>query len=34
MFHTVGTYVVYLNIERDDNDDYDDTYSSNEDYYK
>ena len=34
MFHIIGTYVMYLDIERDDEDDYDDGESSNEDYYK
>ena len=29
-----GTYVMYLDIARDDGDDYDDGESSNEDYYK
>ena len=29
-----GTYVMYLDIERDDDEDYDDGESSNEDYYK
>ena len=29
-----GTYVMYLDIARDDDDDYDDGESSNEDYYK
>ena len=29
-----GTYVMYLDTERDDDDDYDDGESSNEDYYK
>ena len=28
------TYVMYLDIGRDDDDDYDDRESSNEDYYK
>ena len=28
-----GTYVMYLDIERDDDHDYDDRESSNEDYY-
>ena len=34
MFHMFGTYVMYLDIGRDDDDDYDDGESSNEDYYK
>ena len=34
MFHMFGTYVMYLDTERDDDDDYDDGESSNEDYYK
>ena len=34
MFHMFGTYVMYLDIERDDDEDYDDGESSNEDYYK
>ena len=29
-----GTYVMYLDIERDDDEDYDDGESSYEDYYK
>ena len=29
-----GTYVMYLDIGRDDEDDYDHGESSNEDYYK
>ena len=29
-----GTYVMYLNIGRDNDDDYDDGESSNKDYYK
>ena len=29
-----GIYVMYLDIRRDDEDDYDDGESSNEDYYK
>ena len=29
-----GTYVIYLDIGRDDDDDYDDRESSNEDYYE
>ena len=29
-----GTYVMYLDIGRDDDDDYDDEESSNEDCYK
>ena len=29
-----GTYFMYLDIGRDDDDDYDDGESSNEDYYK
>ena len=29
-----GTYVIYLNIGRDNDDDYDDGESSNKDYYK
>ena len=29
-----GTYVMYLDTGRDDNDDYDDGESCNEDYYK
>ena len=29
-----GTYVLYLNIGRDNDDDYDDGESSNKDYYK
>ena len=29
-----GTYVMYLDIGRDDDDDYDDGKSINEDYYK
>ena len=34
MFHMFGTYVMYLDIGRDDDDDYDDGEYSNEDYYK
>ena len=34
MFHMFGTYAMYLDIERDDDDDYDDGESSNEDYHK
>ena len=34
MFHMLGTYVTYLDIRKDDDDDYDDGQSSNEDYYK
>ena len=34
MFHMFGTYVMYLDIARDDDDDCDDGESSNEDYYK
>ena len=30
----LGTYVTYLDIRKDDDDDYDDGQSSNEDYYK
>ena len=30
MFHIFGTYVMYLDIGRDDDDDYDDAESSNE----
>ena len=29
-----GTYVMYLDIQRDDDDDYENRESSNEDYYK
>ena len=29
-----GTYVMYLDIGRDNDDDYDDRESSNKDYYK
>ena len=29
-----GTYAMYLDIGRDEEDDYDDGESSNEDYYK
>ena len=29
-----GTYVMYLNIGKDDDNDYDDGESSNEDYHK
>ena len=29
-----GTYIMYLDIGRDDEDDYDHGESSNEDYYK
>ena len=29
-----GAYVMYLNIGRDNDDDYDDGESSNKDYYK
>ena len=29
-----GIYVMYLDIRRDDDDDYDDGESSNKDYYK
>ena len=29
-----GTYVMYLDIGRDSDDDYDDRESSNKDYYK
>ena len=29
-----GTYVIYLDIGRDDDDDYDDRESSNDDSYK
>ena len=31
MFHMLGTYVMYLDIGRDDDDDYDDGECSNED---
>ena len=34
MFHMFGIYAMYLDIGRDDDDDYDDRESSNEDYYK
>ena len=34
MFHMFGTYVMYLDIGRDNDDDYDDRESSNKDYYK
>ena len=34
MFHTFGTYVMYLDIGIDDDDYYDDGESNNEDYYK
>ena len=34
MFHMFGTYAMYLDIGRDDDDDYDDGESSNEDYHK
>ena len=34
MFRMFGTYVMYLDIGRDDEDDYDHGESSNEDYYK
>ena len=34
MFHMFGAYVMYLNIGRDNDDDYDDGESSNKDYYK
>ena len=34
MFHMFGTYVMYLHIGRDNQDDYDDREFSNKDYYK
>ena len=34
MFHLLGTYIMYLDIGRDDDDDYDDGESNNKDYYK
>ena len=34
MFHIFGTYVMYLDIGRDNDNVYDDGESSNEDYYK
>ena len=34
MFHMFGTDVMYLNIGRDNDDDYDDGESSNQYYYK
>ena len=34
MFHVFGTYVMYLDIGRDNDDDYDDRESSNKDYSK
>ena len=34
MFHMFGIYAMYLDIGRDDGDDYDDRESSNEDQYK
>ena len=34
MFDMFGTYVMYLGIGRDDDDDYGDGESSNEDYHK
>ena len=34
MFHMFGTYVMYLNFGKDDDNDYDDGESSNEDYHK
>ena len=34
MFHIFRTYVMYLDIGRDDGHNYDDGKSSNEDYYK
>ena len=33
-FHMLGTYVIYLDIGRDDYDYYDDGESSDEDYYE
>ena len=33
-FHMLGTYVIYLYIERDDYGDYDNRESSDEDYYE
>ena len=34
MFYMFGTYVMYLDIGRDNDNHYDDGESSNEDYYK
>ena len=34
MFHMFGTYVMYLDIGRDDDNDYDNVDCSNEDCYK
>ena len=34
MFQMFGTYVMYLDIGRDNDNDYDNRESSNEDYYK
>ena len=34
MFHMFGIYIMYLDIGRDDDDDYENGESSNEDYYK
>ena len=34
MFHMFGIYAMYLDMGRDDDDDYDDREASNEDYYK
>ena len=34
MFHMFGTDVMYLDMGRDDGDDYDDGESSNQYYYK
>ena len=34
MFYMFGTYAMYLDIGRDDDDDYDGGESSNKDYYK
>ena len=34
MLHMLGTYVMYLDIGKDDDDYFDDGQSSSEDYYK
>ena len=34
MFHMFGTYVMYLDIGKEDDDDHDDGKSGNEDCYK
>ena len=34
MFNMFGTYIMYLDIGKNDDDDYDGGESSNEDYYK